>query len=38
MDWKDDLTYRVTLSLYMMFIYASFASFMRAYASVSCNA
>lgn len=36
MDWKRDLTYRVTLSAYMIFIYASFASFMRAYPSAAC--
>lgn len=35
MDWKRDLTYRVVLSAYMIFIYASFAAFMRAYATNS---
>ena len=37
MDWKHDLTYRVTLSVYMIFIYASFVSFMRAYPSAACS-
>ena len=35
-SWKRDLTYRLTLAVYVVFIYTSLALFMRAYPSAAC--
>lgn len=32
-----DLTYRIVLTLYMIFVYASLASFMRSYPHAACS-